>query len=156
MEQFVSLLGFLSRLAIGVSVFVTLMYFALSAISHYWRAAAGAYAGHPSSQRIARKFPETIVMTSRTDNRGADRFRRGWHTFAPARIDIHEDGLMLAMVPPFNIMCAPLFLPFSEMDMKDTWWALLPQPVAIRMKRAPQIDIIVRRETARWIRDQIN
>jgi hypothetical protein len=148
--------GFLVRLAIGASVFVALMYFALRTMSQFWRATAEAYPGRAGSQRIARKFPETIVMTSRTDDRGADRFRKGWHSYAPARIDIHEDGLVLAMIPPFDLMCAPLFLPFSEMTMADTSWAFWRQPVAIRMRQAPGIDIIIGREAAGWIRNKMD
>jgi hypothetical protein len=155
LDQGTSSLGYLVRLVIGASVFLALMYFALRAISHFWRAAAEVYAGRAASPRIARKFPESIVITGRSNGRGTDRIGRGWHVFAPALIDVHEDALVLAMMPPFNIMCGRIVLPFSEMEMKETWWALWPQPVAIRMKRTPDIDIIVSRETARWIRDHV-
>lgn len=155
LEDQISLIGYLSRLIVGVSVFVTLIYFAVGAISHFWRGVAQNYAGQPFSRRTAHKFPESIVMTGRTDGRAVERLSKGWHTFAPVQINVHQDGLALAMMPPFNLRCRPLFLPFAEMEMTETWWALWPQPVAIRMKRAPAFDIIVSRETARWIRDEV-
>lgn len=150
----ISLMGYLSRLIVGVLVFVALMYFALGAISHFWRGVAQNYARRPFSQRIARKFPESVVMTARTNGRAVELPLKGWHTFAPVQIDVHQDGLALAMMPPFNLRCRPLFLPFAELEMTETWWALWPQPVAIRMERSPAFDIIVSRETARWIRDE--
>lgn len=153
MEQVANLLGYLVRLAIGVPVIAGLLYFALRTASHFWHATAQDYAGRAGTPRIARKFPESIIITSRVRDRGTDNRHWALRVFTPVVIGIHDDGLELSMIAPFNAMCAPLFLPISEMEMTETWWALWPQPAAIRMKRAPEIDIIVSREVARWIRD---
>ena len=136
---------------IGGSVFAALMFFAMRAISQFWREVATRYAGQANSPRLARKFPETVVMTGQAAGDTSARFQRGWHVYAAVWINLHEDGLVLRS---FNIMCPPLFLPFAEMEMADTSWPTLRQPVAIRMRGAPHIDLVIRDTAARWIRDR--
>ena len=72
-------------------------------------------------------------------------------------IAIHEEGLAISLVPipPLNIMTPPLFLPFDDMRVEQTEWALWPEPFALRMASAPDLDVIVDRGVVRWIREHI-
>lgn len=153
MQDMLAIWGLFFRYAIGLSVFALLMTFALRAISQPWRKVAEPYAGQPDSRRFSRRFPETVVITGRVEGAGARGGRNGWHVYAAVRMDMHEDCLMLSMIFPFNLMCAPLLLPVSEMQLEETWWLTLPDPVAIRMKRAPDVDMIIRGSAAGWLRD---
>ena len=134
----------------ALAIFVGLMWWVVKAHSHMWRLVAARYRGTPASARIARKLETAMIATRglRAPNPFGKHYRR-----YTVLLDIHDEGLALIVVPPFNIMCPPLFLPFDEMELKPTDWALWPDPFAIRMRRLPETDIIIGRDTVRWIRE---
>ena len=138
---------------IALAIFAGLMWFVAKAHSRMWRAASARYAAKPRSARIASKL-ETAVIAARGSLRpnplGAP-FRS-----YPIMLRIHDDGLALAVVPPFNLLCPALFLPFDEMDVQRTDWALWSEPFAIRMRKLPETDIIIARDTVRWIREHVD
>ena len=41
------------------------------------------------------------------------------------------------------------------MELQSTYWALWPDPLAIRMRNLPDLDIILAHDTVEWIRDRI-
>ena len=137
----------------ALALVVGLMWFFANAHLSMWRLASARYAAKPRSARIASKL-ETAVIAARGSLRpnplGAP-YRR-----YPIMLEIHDDGLALAVVPPFHLMCPPLFLPFDEMEVQRTDWALWSEPFAIRMRRLPDLDIIIGRDTVRWLRDYID
>lgn len=138
--------------ALGAAVFVGLILYIGRMHSHYWRIVARTYAGLARTPRIVRRFPETIVITERRASGSLRQSRAGWRTYAGTRMEVHEDGLALSLVLPFNFMCPPLFLPFADMDIVETSWAMWTEPTAIRLRRDKEADIIIARDTARWLR----
>ncbi len=134
---------------------VFILWYALRLNSHMWRQVAARYHGKPASTAIASKL-ETIVIAAR-DMRMPNPLRNPMYRQYPGVIlAVYDEGLALKLVPPFNIHCPPLFLPFGEMEVEQTYWALWPEPFAIRMRQLPDVDIIVGRDTVRWLRGHID
>lgn len=132
--------------AIGLAVFAALMWWIARSHSHMWRRVAARYGGKRRDP-LARKVPETIVIAGRIPGVG------DYRQYAGASVGIHRNGLSLSLVPPLNLMCSPLFLPFDRMELASTYWAMWPEPMAIRMAGLPDIDIIVGNDTVRWLRE---
>lgn len=103
---------------------------------------------------IARKL-ETIVVAHRGKLRPFDG-NADYRQYSGAIIEVTDGGLRLSLtpIPPLNIMSPALFLPFEEMELAQTVWALWPDPFALRMTKLPDIDIVVARDTVQWIRSQ--
>ena len=142
-------------LALALALVAFILWFALRLHAHMWQRVAARYRGKPSSDAIARKL-EVAVIAAR-GLRTPDRFRNRDHRkYAGLLIDIHDEGLALSLVPLFNIMCPPLFLPFDEMGLKQTDWALWREPYAIRMRQLPDTDIIIGGVTVQWLRQHID
>lgn len=137
---------------IGLCVFLGLMWWIVRANAFWWRKVGADYAGRPPSRPLARKVPETIVVTGRPASRAAI----GYRVYGASVIAIHSDGLALDQIPPLNIHCPPLFLPFDEMVVKETDWMLWPDAYVIRMQRCPDIDIIVARRVILWVREHVD
>lgn len=135
----------------AVGIFMGLMWYSARVRSYQWRAVAQTYGGWPRLQRLASRAVDTIVVTERVASGQPRQDRLRWAHYPGVRIAVHEDGLAFSLIPPFNIMCRHLFMPYDEMEIAPTAWAMWPDPVAIRMKRAPEIDIIVARDTVRWL-----
>lgn len=144
-----------ATLAFAVALVAFILWSALRAHAHMWRQVAARYRGKPSSTSIALKL-EVAVFAAR-GLRGPDAFRNSeYRHYAGLFISVHDQGLALSLVPPFNIMCPALFLPFDHMELKQTDWALWRDPFAIRMRQLPHIDIIIGRETVRWLREYVD
>jgi len=134
---------------LGITVFLFVIWTVAHLHSRMWRRVAEGYRGTSSAPRTGRKVPETIIIADRGPIGPS-----GYRVYATASIAVHEDGLQLSQVPPFNIMCPTVFLPFDEIELVQTEWALWPQPMAVRMRRLPGVDIILARDTVQWIRSQ--
>ncbi len=138
---------------LGVAVFVAIMWWVVQAHSRMWRLAADRYSGLGRGPVIARKL-ETIVVTRRgalgTMETGNANFRR----YPGTMMTVTRQGLQLSQVPPLNVNCPRLFLPFDQMSLERTIWALWSEPFAIRMTNLPDIDIILDRDTVRWLKSQ--
>jgi len=117
-----------------------------------WRLAAAKYAARARPARIATRPIDTIVITSRGSNGPFFTGNSAYRVYAGVKIGIDQDGLALSLIPPFNIMCPPIYLPFDEMSLEHTFWALWPEPFALRMQGLPDIDIILARDTVQWLR----
>ena len=46
----------------------------------------------------------------------------------------------------------PIELPFDEMELRRTDWALWPEPYTLQMRRLGGLDIIVGRDTVQWLK----
>lgn len=156
MQDLLSIWGLFIRTAVGFGMVALLLFFAQRTISQHWRKVAEHYAGQPVSRRLARRFPETVIVTGRVAHRDRRWRLTGWHAYAAVRMDLHDDYLALSMILPFSVLCPPLLLPVAEMELDETWWLTLSEPVAIRMRRTPDIDMIVRGSAAQWLRDALS
>ena len=140
---------------LGTAVFVALMWWIVHANAFMWRAVAAHYRGDGGTSALATKAIETIVITRRESARGPSLRNPEYRAYSGVRMILRRDGLALSILPPLNVRTPPLFLPFAEMELKDTYWALWPQPCAIRMRRTPDLDIVVDSGVARWIREHV-
>ena len=141
---------------LGAAVLIALIAWIIHANAFMWRAVAARYQGDDGSPVLATKAIETVVVTKRGRPSGLEAGNLAFRNYAGVRMVLRRDGLALSIIPPFNIGTPPLFLPFDEMQLAETSWALWPQPCAIRMRGTPELDIIVDRSVARWIRDHAN
>ena len=129
-----------------------ILWFALRAHSHMWRLVAARYRGKPASTAIARRLEVTVIAAR--DLRMPGSFRK-YRQYPGLLLHIHDRGIGLSLVPPFNLLCPPIFLPFDEMHLERTDWALWREPYALRMQRLPETDVIIGRDAVSWIRDHI-
>ena len=81
-----------------------------------------------------------------------------YRQYAGLRLALHPHGISACLIPipPLNLGCRPLFLPFDEMTVAPTDWMLWPDPIALQMRRAADLDIILGRDTLRWIREHVD
>lgn len=152
MKDFFSDLWAAAAALLGAAVFVGLMLWAARSHSAMWRRLAAHYAGRPRGAAIAARL-ETLVIAERGSGRLS-----GYRQYAGLRLALHPDGIAAGLIPipPFNLDCKPLFLPFADMAVAETDWMLWESPVALRMKDAPDYDIIIGRDTLGWIRGHID
>ena len=152
MREFFSALWSAAASLIGMAVFLGLMLWAARSHSTMWRRLAARYAGPRRKRAVATKL-ETWVIAER-GLEGPLAFRQ----YAGLQLALHVDGISawLVAIPPLNLACRPLFLPFAEMDVADTDWMLWTDPAALRMRRTPALDIVIGRDTLRWIREHID
>ena len=136
---------------IGAAVFVVLIWWLVKAHSRMWRFVSASYAGRAGSAPIATRPMDTIIIAARGSAGPLYTGNTAYRAYAGVKIAVYEDGLALSLIPPFNVMCPPIYLPFDEMDLERTDWALWPEPYAIRMNCLHEIDIILARDTVQWL-----
>ncbi|HZB70303.1 MAG TPA: hypothetical protein VE403_08070 [Sphingomicrobium sp.] len=137
---------------IGAAVFVVLIWWIARAHSRMWRLVLASYAGRGTSAPIATRRMDTIIIAARGSTGPLYTGNIAYRSYPGVNVTVHENGLALSPIPPFKIMCPSIHLPFDEMDLERTDWAFWPEPFAIRMKRLPEIDIILARDTVQWLR----
>ena len=137
---------------VAAAIVIFILWFAARSHARMWQLALPRYSRKATSTAIGRKL-EAIVIAAR----GMDMPIpvRNWRNY-PVMLAVHEDGISLSLMPPLNPLCSPLFLPFDEMALERTDWALWPEPFALRMRRLSDTDIIIGRDTVRWIREHID
>lgn len=152
MREFFSTLWSAAAALIGIAVFVGLMVWVARNHSFMWRRLAARYAGARRHGAIATKL-EVWVIAERGSGKPS-----AYRQYAGLRLALHPDGISawVIPIPPLNVGCPPLFLPFAEMTIADTDWMLWRDPAALRMRRAPELDIIIGRDTLRWIREHVD
>jgi hypothetical protein len=79
-----------------------------------------------------------------------------WRLHAGVMISVVDSGLLLSQVFLFRLLCPPIYLPFAEMTISPTSWALWSEPVAIRMRQLPDTDIILGQDAAQWLREKFD
>jgi hypothetical protein len=137
---------------LGVLVFAAVMWWLAKAHSRLWRTVSADYPKRSNSSTIARKTLDTIVITRRGTSGPVLTGNVDYRQYAGALIRVHDSSLSVSLLPPFNISCAPIELPFDEMELRPTVWALWPEPFAVRMRRLPGLDLVLARDTVQWIR----
>ena len=139
---------------LGLAVFVVVMWMIAKTHARMWRRVSTRYGEREKLPSVAAKL-ETIVIAQRGALKPFDANAQ-YTTYAGTILSVAESGLRLSLVPipPLNLMAPALFLPFDEMTLDRTSWALWPDPFAVRMKHLPDIDIILGRKTVEWIRSR--
>ena len=137
---------------LGGLVFAAVMWWLAKAHSSLWRTVSADYPKRSKSSAIARKPLDTIVITRRGTSGPVLTGNVDYRQYAGALIRVHDSSLSVSLLPPFNISCAPIELPFDEMELRPTVWALWPEPFAVRMRRLPELDLVLARDTVQWIR----
>jgi hypothetical protein len=137
---------------LGVLVFAAVMWWLAKAHSRMWRTVSAVYPKRSNSSVNASKTLDTIVVTRRGTSGPVLTGNVDYRQYPGALIRVQESGLSLSLVPPLNISCAPIELPFDEMELRPTVWALWPEPFSVRMRHLPNIDLVLARDTVQWIR----
>ena len=135
---------------LGLAVFIAMMWAVARAHAVMWRRVSARYSR-------GRRFPaspaklETIVIAQ---HGALQPFNPQARQYAGTLLSVSDNGLCLKLIPipPLNVLAPPLYLPFDEMTVARTTWALWPEPFAVRMSGLPEIDIILARESVAWIR----
>lgn len=137
---------------LGVLVFAAVMWWLAKAHSRMWRAVSAVYPKRSNSSALATKPLDTVVITRRGASGPIRTGNVDYRHYPGAIIRVHDSSLSVSLLPPLNITCAPIELPFDEMDLRSTYWALWPEPFAIRMRHLPDLDLVLARDTVQWIR----
>lgn len=150
----------------GMGVFAGLVIWGSFDYARLWRRVAAAYPKPDALPAVRGKILETIVITKRTEpapesdivvkrprpalwQKVAVPFR----AYVGVMLSVTDSGLLLARLPLFNFLCPPIYLPFTEMTISPTWWALWPNPAAIRMNLLLDTDIILDEKTVQWLQE---
>ncbi len=139
---------------VGLAVFLGLLWWLARMHSWWWRIVGARYASEATRPLIARKFPETVIITARPEAKPA-RSKFGYRLYGVCRIAIHDGGMSISQPAPFNVLCPPLLLPFDQMELRATDWGL-SQVYSLRMRQTPGTDIIVFPRVVRWIREHVD
>lgn len=140
---------------LGIAVFVILIWMIAKSHAYMWGRVSARYGRRKIRSPSRAKRLETIVVAERGALRpfdGNTQFRQ----YAGTIMSVADGGLQLSLIPipPLNIATRSLFLPFGEMALERTSWALWPEPYALRMTNLPDIDIILSRDAVQWIRSE--
>jgi hypothetical protein len=149
---------------LGTGVFAGLVIWGTLNHSYLWRRVAAAYPKPDALPEARGKILESIIITKRPEPalESNDIVKRPGPTlgqkvalpyrlYAGVKLSVVDGGLLLSSLLPFNIVHSPIYLPFAEMTISPTWWAMWPEPAAIRMTLLPDTDIILGQKAAQWL-----
>lgn len=152
MDWFGDLIGLGFRSLIGFGVMFGLLFWVVNLQAEMWRALVARYGQAKQTPVIARKIPETIVI-SKSDYKGV---RLGWRqdyaSYSWTIISVLEDGLLISAIPPVNLVCKDIYLPFDAMDIGPHPWRLWKESYAISMNKASDLIVIIGQDTLQWLR----
>ena len=137
---------------LGVLVFALLAWWMAKAHSHMWRSVSRDYPKRSRSPAIAKKSMDTIVITRRGTSGPVLTGNVEYRQYAGALITMHDRSLSVSLLPPFNVLCPTIELPFDEMELRPTDWALWPDPFVLRMRRLRDVEIVLEGDTVQWVR----
>jgi hypothetical protein len=143
-------LGF--RSLIGFGVLFGLLYVSLNLQAKMWRALAAHYGQAMHTPVLARKIPETIVIAKRGANGWQQGWRQGFMRYPWTIVSVLEDGLLISAIPPVNLFCKDIYLPFDVMKIERHSWMLWQDPYAISMDKASDLIVIIGQDTLHWLR----
>jgi hypothetical protein len=149
------MLGDIISFLIGASVFVGLMYFATKSYALRWRLMAGRYGSSTGSSVLARKTPETIVITKSGANGSVIAGNFSYTLYSWSSLQVHENGLGFSTIFPVSLICPPFFLPFNQMKLEAAKWDLWSKPIAITMNGLPEHVVIFHGNTIEWISNHV-
>ncbi len=109
----------------------------------HWRYLAAAY-GRPWSRPVRERWGNLVLY-------GKFPVSKSYNGIA--RIGVHPDGLALkVMMPPHNIFCRPLFIPFRDIRGWSQSWYLNAESTELELDQAPEVKIVMPRDQLEWIR----
>lgn len=139
---------------LGTGLFAGLLTWAAYHSTWLWRRIASAYP-RPAALAAVRGRMETIIIAERPGATLGEKVAAPFRLHAGVMLSVVDGGLLLSRIFPFNFLCSPVYLPFAEMTIRPTFWALWPEPVAVSMKLLPDTDIILSQEAAQWLREHM-
>jgi hypothetical protein len=117
-----------------------------------WRSVSADYPRRSGSRVITKKSLDTIVITRRGASGPIVMGNVEYRQYPGVLLAVHDKCLSISLWPPFNVLCPTIELPFDEMELRQTYWALWPEPFALRMRRRKDVDIILGSDTVQWLR----
>lgn len=152
MDWFGDLFGLWFPSLIGFGVFFGLLYLSVNLQANMWRSLVTHHGNFKYTPVIARKTPETIVISKA----GYKGLRLGWRQsyglYSWTIISVLEDGLLISAIPPVNLVCKDIYLPFDVMNIEPHPWMLWQEPYAISIDKTSDIIVIIGQDTLQWIR----
>ena len=146
------LIGLGFRSLIGFGVLFGLLYLSVNLHAKMWRALAAHCGQSKQTLVLARKIPETIVI-SKSGYKGLGvGWRQGYGLYSWTIISVLEDGLLISAIPPVNFVCKDIYLPFDGMTIERHPWMAWQEPYAISMDKATDLMIIIGQDTLQWLR----
>ena len=145
-QAYLAVVGALSLAFFG-GVAITIMQAGLSR----WREFETLYLQTNPRQPLARKMAGTMRISKpgyRWGPLSGDHKANRRHP--PVFVAVHEDGLALSIVPPFQFGCRDLFLPFAKMTVVPAKWDLLSDAYAIRMDGVEGLEILMFSNIMEW------
>jgi hypothetical protein len=137
MDWFGDLSGLWFRSLIGFGVLFGLLFLSFYLQAKMWRALVACYGQAKQTPVLARKIPETIVISKSDDNILRFGWRQNYGNYNWTIISILKDGLLISSITPVNTICKDIYLPFDEMKIEPHPWMLWEEPYAISMDKAP-------------------
>ena len=139
--------------ALGAAVFFAIMWWAANAHAYMWRLVSSR---HPaaSPHSAGTKKLETIVIARHGSLGPVFKATANYRTYAGTIISVTSTGLAFSTVLPLGLLCPSFSVPFDQLELHSTSWALWDEPFALRLRDQPDYDIILSREAVQWIRSQ--
>jgi hypothetical protein len=125
----------------GYSVFAFLFFGALWRFAGRWRYLAERYAADPGRPRERRGLQSAVLL-----GLGGYNVLKGI-----LKVGVHDTGISLRILPPFNLFHKPLFVPFQEIEGWKTTWYLDSRSTELAFRRAPDVKMVVPADLAEWI-----
>ena len=152
MDWFGDIIGLGFRGLIGFGVLFGLLFLSVHLQAKMWRALVACYGQAKQTPVLARKIPETIVISKSDDNILRFGWCQNYENYNWTIISILEDGLLISSITPVNTICKDIYLPFDEMEIEPHPWMLWEEPYAISMDKAPDLKVIIGQDTLKWLR----
>ncbi len=125
----------------GYSVFAVLFFGALWRFACRWRYLADYYAADPGPPRTKRGLQSAVLL-----GLGGYNILKGI-----LKVGVHDTGISLRILPPFNLFHKPLFIPYQEIEGWKTTWYLDARSTELAFRRAPEVKMVVPADLAQWI-----
>lgn len=157
MEQILDFIGTAIRmimsLGIGAGVMVAILYPMYRLHVSMWERVAAEYQKDFDAKANPTKLFGAVAIAE-SGLRWPVKSNKHQRAYPPVHVTLLPEGIGIRMSWLFSLGMKPLVLPFSEMELASTRWALWGHPVAIRMKGVEGVDIILYREALEWLADR--
>lgn len=128
---------------LGACVFVAVLYRMWTGHARRWHILAAEYSGGPVDAIGDALQLQSVILTG---SGIAFSSYRGIVTIAN-----DGNGLWLKLLPPFSAFHPPLFLPYSELQIKASSWYLNNSSYKLMLPRVGDIGIIIDGDLANWL-----
>lgn len=136
---------------LGAAVFLAIIWWAINAHSYMWRFVSTQNPESKTASTVASKL-ETIVIARRGSSGPSFKGSATYRQYAGTIIRITPTGLTFSAIWPLSLVCPSFSVPFDQIDLRRTSWAMWDEPFALRLRNQPEYDVIVSRDTVQWVR----